>query len=163
MAIRKACPGMANVDHDELDDRTVSVLNHLIAVSNDAERFYEEAVERVESVQLHSIFRDMAAARHRMVQELTRLLADAGGEPTEHGTFVGGVTRLYARVEAALVDDDLAILIDHLKEAEARAAEEFRSALEEDLPPNVQEIVKRLHNRLEIARVGLDSVKPSDS
>ncbi|OLU33947.1 hypothetical protein BVH03_03530 [Pseudomonas sp. PA15(2017)] len=109
-------------------------LNELIAIIRDGQRFYEHAHDEIEDVRLQALFRDMAQAKHQVIQALAVKVAANHEEPTSSGTLVGKLRQAYADARATLSSDEEATYIAQLEEAEDRILEAFEDAMESAQP-----------------------------
>lgn len=109
-------------------------LNELIAIIRDGQRFYEHAHDEIEDVRLQAVFRDMAQAKHQVIQALAVKVAANHEEPTSSGTLVGKLRQAYADARATLSSDEEATYVAQLEEAEDRILEAFEDAMESAQP-----------------------------
>lgn len=109
-------------------------LNELIAIIRDGQRFYEHAHDEIEDVRLQALFRDMAQAKHQVIQALAVKVAANHEEPTSSGTLVGKLRQAYADARATLSNDEEATYVAQLEEAEDRILEAFEDAMESAQP-----------------------------
>lgn len=109
-------------------------LNELIAIIRDGQRFYEHAHDEIEDVRLQALFRDMAQAKHQVIQALAVKVAANHEEPTSSGTLVGRLRQAYADARATLSSDEEATYVAQLEEAEDRILEAFEDAMESAQP-----------------------------
>ena len=109
-------------------------LNELIAIIRDGQRFYEHAHDEIEDVRLQALFRDMAQAKHQVIQALAVKVAANHEEPTSSGTLVGELRQAYADARATLSSDEEATYVALLEEAEDRILEAFEDAMESAQP-----------------------------
>ena len=109
-------------------------LNELIAIIRDGQRFYEHAHDEIEDVRLQALFRDMAQAKHQVIQALAVKVAANHEEPTSSGTLVGKLRQAYADARATLSSDEEATYVAQLEEAEDRILEAFEDAMESAQP-----------------------------
>ena len=109
-------------------------LNELIAIIRDGQRFYEHAHDEIKDVRLQALFRDMAQAKHKVIQALAVKVAANHEEPTSSGTLVGKLRQAYADARATLSSDEAATYVTQLEEAEDRILEAFEDAMETAQP-----------------------------
>lgn len=105
-------------------------LNELIAIIRDGQRFYEHAHDEIDDARLQAVFRDMAQAKHQMIQALAVKVAANQEAPTSSGTVFGRLRQTYADARAALSSDETATYVAQLEEVEDRILEAFEDALE---------------------------------
>ena len=115
-------------------------LNELIAIVRDGQRFYEHAHDEIANEQLKSLCRDMAQAKHQIIQALSVKVAANHEEPTESGTLVGKLRQGYADARATLSSDEESTYLAQLEETEDRILEAFEDAME-TAQPDVQALL----------------------
>jgi uncharacterized protein (TIGR02284 family) len=120
------CPAAAQEEYNEMNiqKKTESSLNDLIAISRDGQDFYMEAAKKVEDGELAALFTRMAAVKADIVGKLGATVQAAGGEPERHGTLVGSMREMYANVRATLGDTRYAYVAE-LEESEDRLLHAF--------------------------------------
>ncbi|UQY36972.1 PA2169 family four-helix-bundle protein [Pseudomonas fulva] len=109
-------------------------LNELIAIIRDGQRFYEHAHDEIKDQRLQALFRDMAQAKHQVIQALAVKVAANHEEPTSSATLVGKLRQAYADARATLSSDEEAAYVAQLEEAEDRILEAFEDAMETAQP-----------------------------
>ncbi len=109
-------------------------LNELIAIIRDGQRFYEHAHDEIKDERLQSLFRDMAQAKHQVIQALAVKVAANHEAPASSGTLMGKLRQAYADARATLSSDEEATYIAQLEEAEDRILEAFEDAMESAQP-----------------------------
>lgn len=122
-----------------MSDKT-DQLNELIAIIRDGQRFYEHAHDEIKDARLQALFRDMAQAKHQVIQALAVKVAANHEEPAAGGTLVGKLRQAYADARATLSSDEEATYVAQLEEAEDRIVEAFEDALE-SAQPDVQALL----------------------
>lgn len=109
-------------------------LNELIAIIRDGQRFYEHAHDEIKDDRLQALFRDMAQAKHQVIQALSVKVAANHEEPTSSGTLVGKLRQAYADARATLSSDEESTYVAQLENAEDRILEAFEDAMETAQP-----------------------------
>ncbi len=109
-------------------------LNELIAIIRDGQRFYEHAHDEIKDDRLQALFRDMAQAKHQVIQALSVKVAANHEEPTSSGTLVGKLRQAYADARATLSSDEQSTYVAQLENAEDRILEAFEDAMETAQP-----------------------------
>jgi uncharacterized protein (TIGR02284 family) len=109
-------------------------LNELIAIIRDGQRFYEHAHDEIKDERLQALFRDMAQAKHQVIQALAVKVAANHEAPASSGTLMGKLRQAYADARATLSSDEEATYIAQLEEAEDRILEAFEDAMESAQP-----------------------------
>ncbi|AEF20190.1 MULTISPECIES: ferritin-like domain-containing protein [Pseudomonas] len=109
-------------------------LNELIAIIRDGQRFYEHAHDEIKDERLQALFRDMAQAKHQVIQALAVKVAANHEAPASSGTLMGKLRQAYADARATLSSDEEATYIAQLEDAEDRILEAFEDAMESAQP-----------------------------
>lgn len=115
-------------------------LNELIAIIRDGQRFYEHAHDEINNEQLRALCRDMAQAKHQIIQALSVKVAANHEQPTDSGTLAGKLRQAYADARATLASDGESTYLAQLEEAEDRILEAFEDAME-TAQPDVQALL----------------------
>ncbi|MEN5041069.1 PA2169 family four-helix-bundle protein [Stenotrophomonas sp. TWI1149] len=80
-------------------------LNQIIGIARDGHDIYARAVaDGAQDPQLNALMMRMAAAKVQVIDGVTRLVRDAGGQPARHGTFAGSLRGGFGRLGTALGD-----------------------------------------------------------
>ena len=111
-----------------------NVLNELIEITRDGERFYQHAAAEVQDQRLKAVFHDMAEAKTRILQALALKVAEEREHPAEGGTLSGVLRQLYADTKARLSRDGDAAYVAELESTEDRLLKAFEEALPEAAP-----------------------------
>lgn len=82
----------------------------------------------VENRKLKQCFRDLAISRKFSCVALRKLLRSQGGRTSERGTLTGSALRLYAKIKAAIADQDCIAIVEELERSEKRALQAFCEA-----------------------------------
>lgn len=109
-------------------------LNELIAIIRDGQRFYEHAHDEIKDERLQALFRDIAQAKHQVIQALAVKVAANHEAPASSGTLMGKLRQAYADARATLSSDEEATYIAQLEDAEDRILEAFEDAMESAQP-----------------------------
>lgn len=123
--------------------RSTQMLNELIEVARDGERFYMDAANKVHSRELGGVFRQMADVRQLLIDELSRHVLARGDVPSGDQTFSGAARKVYADVRATLAGDADGVYLARLEEAEDRLLQRYQKALRQAPTPEIAAILKR--------------------
>ncbi len=126
-------------------EKTVTVLNDLIQISEDGKKGFSDAVSEVTAADLKTMFEARATDCASAATELKGLVESLGGKPKDSGTFAGAVHRGWAKVIASVGDANLSTL-EEVERAEDTAKKAYANALTEKLPGHVREVVQRQHD-----------------
>lgn len=103
-------------------------LNDIVAIARDGKDFYEHAATKVDDAALKALFTRTAVAKSAIVQGLSAEIRAEGDKPTESGTFVGEISKLYGDVRAMLGHKDYSY-VAQLEESEDRMLKAFNAAI----------------------------------
>lgn len=124
---------------------TTDTLNDLIETSKDGEYGFRTSSENVKSGELRQLFLRRAEECGEAARDLQAEVVKLGGDADDSGTLAGAAHRGWVAVKGTLAGySDLAIL-EETERGEDVALESYRSALAEDLLPNVRSLVERQH------------------
>ena len=126
------------------ESRTTHTLNDLIAIARDGKDFYQEAAQRVDDVELKTLFTRIADIKDAIIGQLGTAVQAVGGEPEDSGTLRGSMQEMYARLRAALGDTEYSYVAE-LEESEDRLLHAFEDAMKDErTPPAARDVVTRL-------------------
>lgn len=121
--------------------KLVSKLNDLIQLDIDAVNAYEQAIKRIDIPQVAHDLEQFKGDHQRHIEELSAAVRRLGSEPPElspdvKGYLIEGFTALRSLTgtEGAL---------KAMRSNEKTTNKNYQKALSEDLPPEIEEIVRR--------------------
>lgn len=121
----------------------VKTLNKLIETCKDGEYGFRTSGEHVKSAQIRELFMKRADECRQAAAELQSLVVQHGGSAEDSGSSAGAMHRGWVAVKGALAGyTDLAML-EETERGEDVALASYRRALEQDLPPNVRNVVEQ--------------------
>lgn len=124
-------------------DDVVETLNDLIENCKDGEYGFRTCAEKAKSSNLKSAFAQRAGECAQAAQELQTLVTSFGGKPDTGGSVSGAAHRGWIAVRGAVALDDDQAMLNECERGEDIALNRYRKALEEDLPPEVEQVVRR--------------------
>ncbi len=124
-------------------DDVVETLNDLIENCKDGEYGFRTCAEHAKSTDLKSVFTQRAGECQQAAQELQTLVTRFGGTPDNSGSVSGAAHRGWVAVRGAVVLDDDQAMLNECERGEDIALNRYRKALEEDLPSDVEQVVRR--------------------
>ena len=141
------------------DAKIAIVLNGLVETSRDGAAGFKTCAEGAKDSMLKAFFETRTQNCEEAVRELNLEVLHHKGTPAEHGTATGALRRGWINIRTAVTsNDDLAVL-EECERAEDSALEDYRKALQEDLPVHVKTLVqkqydgaKENHNRVRTMR-----------
>jgi uncharacterized protein (TIGR02284 family) len=119
-----------------------ALLNELIEIARDGERFYDAAAVRVHSDELRSVFRQQADVRRGLMDALGDQVIARGEAPSPDTTLAGRARKAYAGALASLGGEDTTY-VDLLEQAEDRLLQHYRDAIAEARGSSVGRILQR--------------------
>lgn len=149
---------------DNVNEKTVSLLNGLIEINNDRIDGYEKAAKEIEDSELQSLFNDLANDSRQYRSELVSTVVSHGGKPAEGNTTAGKVYHAWMDIKAAITGHDTKAIVGSCEFGEDAALEAYDDVIkEEGLSTAAREAVtrerariKQSHDRIKILR---DSAK----
>jgi uncharacterized protein (TIGR02284 family) len=136
-------------------NKSADLLNELIEIARDGERFYLDAASKVRSGLVRDIFRELAAVRCDLRVDLSSHVSARGDRPSDASTLLGAARKGYAAVLANLSDDRDTVDVGQLEEVEDRLLNLFRDALKDPPSAALRTILERhlvtvlvAHNKL---------------
>ncbi len=124
-------------------DDVVETLNDLIENCKDGEYGFRTCAEHAKSTDLKSVFTQRAGDCQQAAQELQTLVTRFGGTPDNSGSVSGAAHRGWVAVRGAVALDDDQAMLNECERGEDIALNRYRKALEEDLPSDVEQVVRR--------------------
>jgi uncharacterized protein (TIGR02284 family) len=144
----------------------VSIIDDLIETLKDGQEGYKQAAEGVKDSQLKSLFNEYSNLRSRFATELqtqARSLGKSG--PETSSSAAGALHRAWINLKSAVTKGDDHAILAECERGEDSAVEQYRKAMENDLPAPLREIISRqytdivsAHDRIKTLR---DATKKS--
>ena len=128
------------------NDDVVETLNDLIENCKDGEYGFRTCAENAKSTNLKSTFTQRAGECNKAAQELQTLVTRFGGTPDTGGSASGALHRGWVAVRGAVALNDDQAMLNECERGEDIALNRYRKALEEDLPPEVEQAVRRQYD-----------------
>jgi uncharacterized protein (TIGR02284 family) len=125
------------------NDKTISVLNNLIEITNDGHKGFSNAAEHAKDAQLKALLASYAASCKSGAAELESLVRGLGGKPKEGGTIGGAFRRGLTDVKASTSSHTDHAILEECEKGEDVAKKAYADALKEALPENVRAVVAR--------------------
>ena len=121
---------------------TISILNDLIATTEDGKKGFAEAAKDATKPELKEVFQKRAAECSDAATELQSIVKSIGGKPETEGTVAGAVHRGWVKVKSSVADTNVAVL-EEAERGEDHAKAVFAKALKKELPPSIRIVVQR--------------------
>lgn len=144
----------------------ISVLDELIETLKDGQEGFKQAAEGVTDPKLKSLFRDYSDQRARFVTALHSEARKFGEQkPEDKSSAAGALHRGWINLKSAVTGGSEHAVLAECERGEDSAVEEYQKAVEDGLPPALQDVVSRqfaeikaAHDRIRNLR---DAVKTS--
>jgi uncharacterized protein (TIGR02284 family) len=127
----------------------VAVVHHLIERCKDGSKGFSSAAEDVADPQLKNMFRNFAVQRDSMITELQNELHKMGKSDAEAGSLGGKVHRAWIDLTSAFVSKDRRRILEECERGEDYAVAAYKTALKEELPPNLHQIIEQQYQRVQ--------------
>jgi uncharacterized protein (TIGR02284 family) len=121
----------------------VDTLNKLVETCKDGEYGFRTCAEHARSSELKQFFARRAQECTTAAQELQSLVVRFGGSPDTSGTATGALHRGWVAARGTVALNDDKAMLNECERGEDAAVARYRSALEKQLPPEADEIVRR--------------------
>lgn len=141
------------------NDDVISTLNGLIQTCKDGQEGFKQAAEGVNSSQLKSSFYEFGQQRAQFVGELQSLVRDLGGDPEDSGSILGSLHRGWIDIKSAVTGNDEAAVLNEAERGEDSAKNNYKDALEKNLPANVMSVVQNQYNGIKSAHDQVRSMR----
>ena len=144
----------------------ISVLDELIETLKDGQQGFRQAAESVSDPKLKSLFRDYSNQRSRFVTALRTEARKFGEkEPDNDSSAAGALHRGWINLKSTVTGGNEHAILAECERGEDSAVEEFQKAVQDELPPALQEVVLRQYGEIKAAHDRIrdlrDAVKTS--
>jgi uncharacterized protein (TIGR02284 family) len=137
------------------NDNVISTLNNLIETCKDGENGFRTAADGVKNSELKTLFNTYSQQRAQFAAELQAEVRNLGGDPENTGSVAATLHRGWINIKSTVTGEDEGAVISECERGEDSAVKNYKEALNEDLPANLQSIlqrqfteVKEAHNRI---------------
>jgi uncharacterized protein (TIGR02284 family) len=141
------------------NEETISTLNGLIETLKDGQEGFKTAAEGVKDSGTKNLFYQYSQQRAQFVGELQAEVRRLGGDPEKSGSIAGALHRGWINIKSTVTGEDEYAVLAECERGEDNALSNYRSALEETLPSNIQtilvrqsEAIKLTHDRVRTLR-----------
>lgn len=125
------------------NDDVIDTLNELIETCKDGEEGFRTCAETVEDSELKSLFQNRAQSCRQACTELQEEVRQLGGTADEHGSMTATLHRGWINLKSAIAGNEEKAILAECEHGEEQAVNDYRDALDEDLPPEVRLLVER--------------------
>src|SRR5881392_245902 len=119
-----------------------SMINELIETLKDGQEGFKQAAEGVKDPQLKSLFTDYSLQRSRFATELqseARVMGES--EPETSSSTAGALHRAWINLKSAVTSGDDHAILAECERGEDSAVEQYKKAMNDNLPAQFLEIV----------------------
>lgn len=132
------------VDCMKDQQETISVLDELIQTLKDGQEGFKQAAEGVKDLQLKSLFTEYSQQRLRFASALKNQVRALGNsEPESSSSAAGALHRGWINLKSTLSGGDDHAILAECERGEDSAVKEYKKALDDDLSPELYELVSR--------------------
>ena len=129
-------------------DDTIDTLNDLIETSKDGEYGFRTSAEHLRNAESKALFERRAEECREAAAVLQALVMRLGGKAEDSGTVAGAAHRGWVAVKATLAGYTDKAILEEAERGEDTALATYRTALEEDLPQDVRDVIERQYEGL---------------
>lgn len=127
-----------------------STLNALIQTCRDGQEGFLTAAENVQGDELKKLFNECSLQRSKFTGELQSLAHELGdSNPETSSSVTGTLHRGWINLKTAIVGRDQHAILAECERGEDIAVEEYRKALELDLPANIREVIQQQQTQIQ--------------
>lgn len=123
----------------------IATLNDLLETCRDGEEGFRLAAEHVEDEHLRTLFTSYCEQRSQLARELRKEISKLGGTADDTGSVSAALHRGWMNLKEAITGHDDAAILAECERGEDVAIDQYRKALECDLPADVRRVVNRQH------------------
>lgn len=124
----------------------VALLQNLIDISTDGEKGFDVAASHARDPQLNALFVKLSQECATGARQLQKVIGSCGCEPKVRGSMVGALHRRWMNLKQSVGERGEQALLEECERGEHHAKGHFAHALTAKLPPDVRELVQRLHD-----------------
>lgn len=125
------------------NNKIISTLNNLIETCKDGQEGFRTCAKNIQHPELKEFFISRALLCGRSADELQQLVLTYGGDPETSSSVSAAMHRRWIDIKTSLMTDNEEAVLDECERGEDVALENYRDALDEDLPLDVRSVVER--------------------
>jgi uncharacterized protein (TIGR02284 family) len=125
------------------NQKVIATLNNLLETTKDGERGFRTCAEGVTNPRLKEVLEVAARRCDEDAAELEAKIRSLGGEPAAYGTVGGSLHSAWTNIISSITGMDEGAVLNECDRGEAVAEKVYEAALEEDLPPDVESVIRR--------------------
>ena len=143
----------------------ISILNSLIATTIDSITGYEDSAQNIDNERFREIFRQRANERQDIVGQLRAEVQRLGGDPKDHGSFLGKAHQRFEDLKAAITGRDEKSIINEVERGEDYLKGKWQAALQSnslrgeshDLVERCYQSIKSGHDQMSALKHGMET------
>ena len=144
---------------DNMNEKVIDNLNHLIAICNDGKYGYQTAAEDADSAALRAMFMEYSTQRAEFVNTLQQEVRRLGGDPDKGGGPLGAIHRAWIDVKSALSSKDNKAVLGACITGEQAAVNAYDNVLEDGgLSPDLRTLLTEQRRSIEEALYRVQSL-----
>jgi len=121
--------------------KTTTTLNNLIEICKGGQDGFRDAAENVTNPELKTLFSEYSLQRSHFAGDLQALVVNLGEEPEKTSSIASAIHRGWIDLKSAATNGgDHPILVE-CERGEDYAVEAYRTALADELPAHIRELV----------------------
>jgi uncharacterized protein (TIGR02284 family) len=136
-----------------------STLNDLIETCKDGEEGFRASARNLKDAELRRFFLASALQRTQFAGALQAEVILTGADPVRSGSTAGAIHRGWLGLKSALAGENDLSILEEAERSEEAAVENYREALDKDLPAELRGIIEeqyreiqQAHNRVRLLR-----------
>lgn len=133
------------------NDEVISTLNNLIETCKDGQDGFRAAAEGVKNSELKTLFSTYSQQRAQFAGELQNEVLRLGGDPEKTGSTAAALHRGWIDIKSAVTGEDEGAIIAECERGEDSAVKNYKEALTEGLPADVNSIIERQYGQVKEA------------
>jgi len=124
-------------------ERIIDTLNGLLQTSRDGAMGFRTCARDVKSQSLAPLFEATSRRCEEGAAQLETAIRKLGGQPTPYGSMIGIFHRTWTDILSSLSGMEERVVLEECERGESAALRAYEAALAEDLPVDVERIVRR--------------------
>jgi uncharacterized protein (TIGR02284 family) len=145
------------------NDDTVGVLNTLIETCRDGQEGFKDAAEAVKDSELKTVFYEFSQQRAQFSAVLQELVRELGGDPENSGSTAGALHRGWIELKGAITGGSDEAILNECERGEDSAKENYKQALESNLPANIADVVRQQSQAVQAAHNRVRDLRNAES
>ncbi len=133
------------------EQKETSRLDDLIQTLRDGEEGFKQAAEAVRDSQLKSLFTEYSQQRSRFATDLQSQVRNLEKKPEINSSAAGALHRGWINLKSVLTGGDDHAILAECERGEDSAVEEYKTALDDDLPQPLYDLISRQYTDIKEA------------